>query len=84
MIKACLRLVAIAAQLRCGQRKKKKRNGLMPVPLWCCFSPNGACKGGGMVLVLLIFNGLHDFCFQLFAQFGVVFEQVLGGVAALT
>ena len=48
------------------------------------FMPLWARKGRGVILVLLIFNGLHDFCFQLFAQFGVVFEQVLGGIAALT
>ena len=38
------------------------------------FMPLWARKGRGVILVLLIFNGLHDFCFQLFAQFGVVFE----------
>ena len=48
------------------------------------FLAHWGMQGWGMVLVLLIFNGLHDFCFQLFAQFGVVFEQVFGGIAALT
>ena len=35
-------------------------------------------------LLLFVGNGLHNLGFQFFAQFGIVGQQLLGGVATLT
>ena len=67
-----------------AKEKEKAERADVRSALMLFLAPMGRARVGGMVLVLLIFNGLHDFCFQLFAQFGVVFEQVFGGIAALT
>ena len=34
-------------------------------------------------LLLAVGQGLHDLCFEFLAEFGVVAEELLGGVAAL-
>ena len=45
---------------------------------------SGKCVARGMLLSAFLLQSLHDFGLQFFAQFGIVFEQCLGGIPALS
>ena len=69
---------------RRGIGKNKKRNITDDCSAFIAYALKGRARGEINYLFLFIFDGLHNFCFQLFAEFGVVFKQSLCGVATLT
>lgn len=54
-----------SATMWAKEKEKAERADVRSALMFFCAI--GARKDRGLILVLLIFNGLHDFCFQLFA-----------------